>query len=106
MIVIVLITMISHTKVEVFMLCINGKRVVFTVIVIVIAMMEKQLCELFICYTNQHDHEHFCYLRYLRFGSRYCGNSWSFSHGTDGFNPYDYKIYLHETTTEKTTQYI
>ena len=101
---VLIITMTSHITIEVFMM----KRLVFIVvaIVIVIVILEKHLCKLYISYTNGHNDKYFSYLRYLCFGSKYCDISWSFSRGTDGFNPYDYKINSHKTITETTPQCI
>ena len=101
---ILIITMTSHIKVKVFMM----KRLVFmvVVIVIVIVILDKQLCKLYISDTNGHNDKYFSYLRYLCFGSKYCDIFWSFSRGTDGFNPYDFKSKSHKTTTEKTPQCI
>ena len=48
---VLIITMTSHIKVEIFKM----KRLVFLVVVIVIVILEKQLCKLYIGYTNGHN---------------------------------------------------
>ena len=100
----VIVTMTSHAELELFMLFgIIEKRLEFIItVIIVIVIQEKQLCELYISYTMKYNHKYFGYLHHLCFGSRYCGNSWSFSHGTHGFNPYEYIFSSHKTITEKT----
>ena len=96
------ITMTSCINSEVYIFCIHGKRLIF----IFIAIVEKQLCELYISYTKRHNNKYFGYLRYLHFGSRYCGQSLVFSGGTDGFNHYDLRYLITQHNKKKTQQCI
>ena len=69
------ITMTSCTNPELSILRIDEKRLIFIFILIV----EKQLSELYVSYTKRYNHKYFDYLRYLHFGSRYCGQFLIFS---------------------------
>ena len=87
-----IITMTSHIKVEVFMMKQLVFIVVVIVIVIVIAILDKQLCKLYISDTNEHNDNILAICGTCVLDQSIVIFLGPFHGGTDGFNPYDYKI--------------